>query len=127
MRISPRAKVHVLHPQARAFHQAQPRAIEQARDKPVHPSQHLAIEKENRRLGLVLGGGRDLAHYREVRQKRLDLGCTHFAWMPLAVEENEASNPGHVLLFGAIAVVLDPETLPDLVEQAGAGVGADFE
>jgi hypothetical protein len=46
------------------------------------------------------------------------LGRAHLCRMTLGVEENEASDPFRVRLFGADAVVLGADAVAYLVEQA---------
>ena len=48
-------------------------------------AEHLAVEKEQGRLRLVLGGSRHLADDRQVREESLDLGAAQFPRVALAV------------------------------------------
>jgi hypothetical protein len=48
-------------------------------------AEHLAVEKEQGRLRLVLGGRRHLADDRQVREESLDLGAAQFPRVALAV------------------------------------------
>ena len=57
-----------------------------------------------------------------MRQERFDFRRSELDGMPLAVESDEASNPVDVCLLRADAVVPKANGLPDLIEQAGAGV-----
>ncbi len=60
---------------------------------------------------------------RQVRQKRLDLGRTQRVRVALAVKDDEAFNEVDVGLLGANAVVLDPDLVPNAVEQGGSMLG----
>jgi hypothetical protein len=53
-----------------------------------------------------------------MRQERLDLPGSQRARVGLAVEDDEASNPIHISLLGADAVVLAPDVVAHAVEQA---------
>jgi hypothetical protein len=48
-------------------------------------AEHLAVEKQQGRLRLVLGGSRHLADDRQVREESLDLGAAQFPRVALAV------------------------------------------
>ena len=54
-------------------------------------------------------------------RKRVDLGRAHLGGMALAVEEDEAPDPGDVGLLGAAAVVACAQGLAHAVEQTGLG------
>jgi hypothetical protein len=75
------------------------------------------VEEEERREGLVLGGGRDAAVRRERGQEGVDLGFAHFVGMPFAVEDDEPPDPADVRLFGAEAVVAHAERGTNAVEE----------
>ena len=79
--------------------------------------EHLAVEKEEGVQGLVLGRGRHVPIYGQVREKLLDLGGAHLARVAFVVKEDEAPDPTDVGLFGAGRVVLDSDGLTDAVEQ----------
>ena len=49
----------------------------------------------------------------------MDFGGTHFARMPLLVEEDVALDPEDVDLFGAEGVVFNAEDFANLVEEFG--------
>src|SRR5207344_1334520 len=80
--------------------------------------EHLAIEKQKSAERLVLGGARNLAVDRERGQEAGDLGRAHLSGMPLLVEEDVAADPGDVGFLGPAAIVADPESLADAIEEA---------
>jgi hypothetical protein len=98
-------------------------------DELIHPLERLmedfVVKKDNGVESLVLGGGGDFLVNGEVGKEGLNLGSTHFAWMPFLMEEDEAFDPEDVDLFGAEGVVFDAEDFADLVEEFGFGVGND--
>ncbi len=55
--------------------------------------------------------------YRKIRQKPLNLGRAHRAWMALAVAQDEAAYPCHIGLLSAQAVVFEPQTVSNLGQQ----------
>ncbi len=77
----------------------------------------MSVEEEERREGLVLGGGRDAAVRRERGQERVDLRLAHRVGVALAVEEDEPLHPRDVGLFGAEAVVARAERGTHAVEE----------
>ena len=77
----------------------------------------VAVEEEERRERLVLGRGGDAGMGREVREESVDLPLAHLGRMPLAVEQDEAADPGGVRLLGAEAVVAHPDRLAEAIEQ----------
>src|SRR3990172_3262632 len=79
----------------------------------------LPIQKQQRRLRLILRRGAHPPHHGQVRQELLHFRRRHLPGMPLAVKEDEAFNPLNVLLLGTDAVVPEPEALLDLLEQPG--------
>ena len=93
----------------------------------VQPGQvyieHLLLKEKQRRLGLILRGGRHLALHRRITEECLDLCGPHLFGMPLAVEENEAPRPVRIGLFGADAVVQRPDPATHLVQEFGWGMG----
>ncbi len=70
-------------------------------------TQHLAIQKQQRRQRLILRRRRHLALDRKMRQKRLHLRRPQVPGMAFAVKKNETTGPLHILRFGANAVMLD--------------------
>jgi len=54
---------------------------------------------------------------REMPEKRLDLGCSHFARVALAMEDDEAPDPLDILCLGSYAVVTQADPGAYLVEQ----------
>ncbi len=89
----------------------------------VHPRkllpQHLAIQKQQRSQSLILRGGRHSSLAREVGQERNDLLCAHLGRMTLAAPVDEALDPPHIALFGAITIVPAPQHIAHLVQQSG--------
>ena len=92
--ISPRGEIDILHPQAKAFHDAQARAVHQAANQPIgalQPRQqrhhfgtrqhHRQAARRPRRLDVVEPGQLDLKHLAVKEQQRalgLVLGrCRH--------------------------------------------------
>ena len=47
--------------------------------------------------------------------------CTHVTRVPLAVKEDIASNPVDIRFLGADGIMLEPQALPNLVEEADRG------
>ena len=66
---------------------------------------------------LVLGGGRYTALGGEIGYVRLDFRRAHFFGVAFVVEEDEAFDPVHVGLLGAIGVVLGADGFAHLVEE----------
>jgi len=66
--------------------------------------EHLPVEKENCRHGLVLRGRGHMTIDGEVGEEILGLGTAEFRWVALLMEEYVTANPEHVLLLGAEAV-----------------------
>ena len=50
--------------------------------------------------------------------------CTHVTRVPLAVKEDMAFNPVDIRFLGADGIMLEPQALPNLVEEADRGSGA---
>ena len=94
--------------------------------RPSHPMQpgqfdlkHLPIEKQDRRLRLILRRRHHLALHRQVRQKRLDLLRAHSVGMALVMKSNKAQNPIDIGLPGAQGIMQHPQTAPDLIHEPG--------
>jgi hypothetical protein len=68
---------------------------------------------------LVLGGGSDVFLDRKVGEEGFDLGLAHAGGVLELVEAYEAADPVQVDLLGAVGIVLEPESIPDLVEEPG--------
>jgi hypothetical protein len=85
---------------------------------PPLSSEDLAVEEQQRRLGLVLGRRRDRAIDREVRQKGLDLRSAERCGMAHAVKVNEATCPLDIGLLGADRIVAHPQRLAQAGEQS---------
>ena len=81
--------------------------------------EHHAVEKEQSRQCLVLGGGGDVPLDGERREELRDFLGPHLGGMALAVEEDVAPDPAHVGLLGAPAAVEGLERLSDAVEEPG--------
>ena len=82
----------------------------------IHP-EHFLVEKQQRRLRLILGRRRHVALGSEMRQKRFDFRRPHVARMPLAVPEHEASRPVDISLLGADRIVLHANAFAYLIQQ----------
>lgn len=54
---------------------------------------------------------------RAIGQEPLDLIAAHLPRMVLAVEEDDSTYPGHVRLLGTQALVLQPQSAPNLGKQ----------
>lgn len=67
--------------------------------------QHLFVQIQQRRLGVVLRGGLHLPVYRQMAQEGLYLRRAHVLRVALAIEQDEAAHPVHVGLLGTDAVV----------------------
>src|SRR3990167_2888511 len=52
-----------------------------------------------------------------MREESADFGPAHLQRMTLVVEQDEAANPLHVLLFGAERQMSQATVIPDLIEQ----------
>src|SRR5512143_1784635 len=67
--------------------------------------EHVAAQEEDRALDKVLRGGRDVALDRQVGQERFDVWRPKRLGLALAVKEDEASHPIHMVLLRPDAVV----------------------
>jgi len=79
------------------------------------------VEEHQGIHGLVLGGGRDLAMHRQVRQERFDLGFggEEVLTRPHAVEPDEPDDPCHIGSLGMNGVVVPTEHLSHVIEEFG--------
>jgi hypothetical protein len=68
-------------------------------------AEHLFVEKERRRDGLVLGRGSDAPVHGEMREVLDDLRGAHLVRMAQIVIADEPLDPAHVGLLGAAAHV----------------------
>src|SRR5664279_5066069 len=59
-------------------------------------------------------------------QKRLQFLCSHASRVALAVKQDEAADPGDILLLGPVAVVLQAQLGTHLIQQAGPLVHVGF-
>lgn len=94
-------------------------------DDALHPrnldAEDVAVEKQERGQRLVLGRGADAVLDGEAREEALDLGRSHLARVPLAVEQDEAADPADVRSLGLRAAVAHPKRFAHAVEQTLAG------
>jgi len=147
-------KVHILDPQAKAFHQSHAGAIQQTRHQCSHTfrdcrqqpgnilhgqndgqtfgalrthnvlqpwqfhPQHLAIEEQQRRQRLVLGGWRHLAFGRQPAEECRNLITAHLAGMALSVGQDEPPDPPQIGLLSTDAVVPQTDLCPDTIQQS---------
>ena len=89
--------------------------------EPAHVlAQHLAMQKQQRALRLILRRRSDVQVYSEVRQELLYLIARQFRRMAIAVESNEAFDPVNIRLFSPDAVALEADSSPHLFQQTGA-------
>ena len=88
----------------------------------AHPrqllAQHLLVQEEQRRQGLLVRGRCDLALGGQPGEKGLDFGLRQLGRVAQIVKANESTHPVHVGLFGAQAVVHVADLLAQEVEQA---------
>jgi len=56
-------------------------------------------------------------------QERLHLRRPHLPWMPLAMKKDEPTNPLHIGVLGAQAVVLGSDPIPYLIEPFAGRLG----
>src|SRR5262249_20331837 len=82
-------------------------------------AQHLSIQEQERAQCLVLRRRRHAALDGEGAEESRDLRPPHLQGMPLAVEDDVASDPRDVRLLGTAAVVAGAQALPHAVEQSG--------
>ena len=76
-----------------------------------------AIEEEDGRESLVLGGGGDVLFDGEVGEEGLDFWGAHFERVAFVVVEDEAAHPVEVGLFGAVGVVFGAQDVAGLVKK----------
>ena len=88
-----------------------------AQPRQVDP-QHLLVEKQQGRQGLLVRGGGHLSFVGQMRKKALDLCRAHLSWVPRAVEMDKRLDPIDVSLFGTPTVVKVAHTFAQLVQQA---------
>jgi hypothetical protein len=81
--------------------------------------QDVFIEEEQGGESLVLGASGDVLLDGEVGEEVVDFRSTHVTGMSLVMEQDEASDPIGVGVFGAEGVVASLESLADEVEQFG--------
>jgi hypothetical protein len=102
-------------------HHRQPAVLARAADL-AHPgqlkAQHLLVQEQQGRQGLLVGGRRHLPLGRQPGQEGFDLGPRQLGRMAQAVVADEGAHPVHIGLFGAQAVVTVADLMAQLVEQA---------
>jgi len=81
--------------------------------------QHIAVQEQQRRLGLILGGRRDFSLHRQITQKALNIVCPHILGVTFIVEKNETTGPIQIGLFGADTIVTHAYLCAHPVEQFG--------
>ena len=89
-------------------------------------SQHLAVEKEERRKRLLVSRCRQVALVRKPGEKRLDLRSAQCLRMAQAIESNKHAYPVYVRLPGAYAIVKITNTFAEPVEQLDRLKGSDL-
>jgi hypothetical protein len=77
---------------------------------------YLAVQKQQRTERLVLCGSTDALPNSEMGQEGHHIGIGQFGRMGLTVEQDVASNPPDISLFGATAVMLPSQRIADLVQ-----------
>ena len=91
-------------------------------DRTVQPGElggeNLAVKKEERAQRLVLGRRGDFPVDREAGEEALDVGRFEYRGVAVVIEADESPDPVDVGLLGPDAVVLEPDAVADLVEQA---------
>ena len=70
---------------------------------------------------LILGRSGDPFPYCQVVEVSLDLRPAHVHRVPLAMENDEAANPGDVALFGLEGIVPAPQDRPGLFDDPFEG------
>ena len=81
--------------------------------------QHLLVQIQQRRLGLILCGRRNLPIDRQMAQKRFHLGRPHVLRVALAMKENKTPCPVDISLFRANAVVPRAQVNAHALQQLG--------
>ena len=83
--------------------------------------EHLAVQKEKRALRLILRRRGDLAVGGELGEELLDIVSTEICRVPIPVEAKVSANPVDVSFLGADTIVLVPDAIADLVQEARIG------
>jgi hypothetical protein len=73
--------------------------------------------------GLVLGGSGHLAFDGQVGKKLADFCLTHFRRMSFALKKDELSNPAHIGLLSAQAVMANSDGISNQVQEFGGRLG----
>lgn len=79
--------------------------------------ENLAIEKENRADGLVLGGSSDSFLVGQSSDEFIDLCHAHLAGMALVVVQDKLSDPADIGVFGTEGIMAVAEDFAVLIEQ----------
>jgi len=79
--------------------------------------EHFAVEEEDSRESLVLGGGGDVPFGGEVGEEGLNFGCAHLCRVAFLVKEDVAPDPIQVGFFGAVGVVFEADGFAQLFEE----------
>ena len=88
-------------------------------DTVLHGVVEDALVEEHQGIhGLVLGGGSDVALYRQIGQERLDLGLggKEVRAGPHAVETDESDDPLHIGALGVNGVMMETEHLAHFIK-----------
>jgi hypothetical protein len=67
--------------------------------------------------GLILSGRADLSLDREVSEEGFNFWSIHFVGMTFVVEENKPPDPLNISFFGAVGVMLETNSISNLVEE----------
>jgi len=90
--------------------------------------QDVAVENQQRAQRLVLARCVHLPFDSERAEKLRDLGPAHLGRMPLAVKQDEATDPSDIGLLGAPTAVAQPIGLAHAIQQSGlAHASIDLE
>jgi len=79
-------------------------------------AQDVLVQEQHRRQCLVLSRSAHMTLDGERAEKLPDLGLAHLRRVPIAVVQNEASDPAHTRLLGPVAVMQRTNRVADLVE-----------
>jgi hypothetical protein len=88
--------------------------------------QHIAVQKQQRGLGLILGGRCDLSFHRQIAQEALNFIGSHILGVALVVEQDETTCPFDISFLSADTVVTHTNLCAHPVEQLGRILRNDF-
>jgi len=88
-------------------------------------TQDLAVEEEQGREGLGLGGCGDVAMRGEVGEEAVDVALAELAWIGAAEEAEVALRPHDVGVLGPLAEMADADDAAQVVEQAAKRLGGE--